>query len=184
MNQQLLNNILVENTQNIDIVNKVIADGANNYSRALLEASRKGHQESIDVLKVLVTPNEGLLMASCSNNIDLVNHFLASATNKDECCFEAATRNYNDVYEILKTHSTPDNGMKCATYRANVVDITTFKDAGATNFNECLLIACRLNSLECANLLLGFGANNQEECLQLIYSDSNKDNIKKVLLGI
>ena len=159
MDQRLLNDILNNNTHDVAIVNDIIGKGANSYFRALMNASRNNHTDSIEVLKLLVTTNEGLRAAACTNNTALISYFSA-ATNYDECVFEAATRNYTESYDLLKGSATADVGMKSATYIHNHTDIAAFKTAGATNYNDCLEVATRLGHSCCVQTQITNGATN------------------------
>jgi hypothetical protein len=184
MDQRLANQLLNSSTQDVNIVNELINKrGANSYATAFKNAILFGHTESADVLKLLVTHDEGLMAAACANGVSYLSEF-PEAANKHNCCVESAIRNYPGIYDALKGSVDNDTAMRCATYQQNKTDIEVFKNAGATNYNECMLVATRMGLNSFVQLFLGYGATNANECLDIVGEHPYYDDIKKTLLGI
>jgi len=177
-----LNTLLVNYVTNTTLLNDLLALGANNYTGGLTSAVQNAATGSIDILKVLVTADEGLTISTQNYDLTLMNYFKANATNQVINAIWCAQNGFPDGFNSLSSYVTNNNDLLlCYTSLEYSTNVETVLANSPTNLNDCLLIAVTKCNITISNLLINAGANNFLTCIEAIKNVRNNSAAEAIL---
>ena len=177
-----LNTLLVNYVTNTTLLNDLLALGANNYIGGLTSAVQNGASSSIDILKLLITADEGLTVATQSYDLSLMNYFKDNATNQITNAIWCAQNGFPDGFNTLSSYVTNNNDLLlCYTSLEDSTNVTSILANSPTNLNDCLLIATTKCNITISNLLIDAGASNFLLCIEAIKNVRNNSAAEAIL---
>lgn len=161
---------------NLELVNYMIKQGADDWDMGLIGASSGGN---LELVKLMI--NKGaddfdvaLSEAAGGGHIDIVELMLQKgATNVDYALMGSATLG---IAKLMIEHGAKDfnYALIVASREGNIEIIDFLIEKGAANLNEALIAALDWGNIDVAKHLINKGATNIDEALEKAKLNNNK----------